>query len=62
MMINIPDVTPQQFGQMVLKLSEQPLPGSQAALIVALQTIAQGLVSGALTIAEQPPAHSEGEA
>jgi len=48
--ITLPSLTPAQFGQMVLKLSEQPVPGNQAAFVLALQHMAQGLIEGSLVL------------
>lgn len=50
MQIELPDLTPQQFGQAVLKLSTKDIPGTDAASHLVLQHIATGLAQGALTI------------
>lgn len=53
MQVTLPDLTPQQFGQMVLKLSAKSIPGTDAATHLVLQHIATGLAQGALTIIER---------
>lgn len=52
MQIEIPELTPVQFGQLVHQLaSAASIPGGAAEQIVALKCMAEGLASGALTIA-----------
>lgn len=49
--IEIPELTSQQFGQMVVQIAAQAqVPGSAALQMVALQQVAQGLADGSLMI------------
>lgn len=65
MQIEIPDLTSQQVGQLVLQLAAQSqIPAVVAPQVLALQHIARGLASGALHIVaidvpQQDPTHTE---
>lgn len=62
MRIEIPDPTPSQFGEFVMKLTEwSNIPGAASHQMVAVQQIAEALARGRLAIVPvAPPEPAEG--